>query len=156
MRLVWIVLFVTLLVAPPASAENSTPYSGTQIVETGQPFDSFIDKLKASIGANKMGIVAEACATCGAKSIGVTIPGNRVIMIYRPDFAVRMLKASEAVGIEAPLRLYVTERPDGTARLTYRLPSHVFGAYQVPALDTLAKELDTIVANIVAQATTKK
>jgi uncharacterized protein (DUF302 family) len=156
MRLVWIVLFVTLLAAPPASAENSTPYSGTRIVETGQPFDSFIDKLKASIGANKMGIVAEACANCGAKSIGVTIPGNRVIMIYRPDFAVRMLKASEAAGIEAPLRLYVTERPDGTARLTYRLPSHVFGVYQVPALDTMAKELDIIVANIVAQATTRK
>ena len=31
--------------------------------------------------SNKMGIVGNACATCGAKSIGVTIPGNRVIMI---------------------------------------------------------------------------
>ena len=74
-------------------------------------------------------------------------------MIYRPDFAVRMLKASEAAGIEAPLRLYVTERPDGTARLTYRLPSHVFGAYHVAALDAMGKELDVIVAKIVADAT---
>lgn len=156
MRLVWIALLAVLLAAPAARAENPTPYSGTQVIETGQPFDPFIERLKASIGANKMGIVAEACANCGAKSIGVTIPGNRVIMIYRPDFAVRMLKASEAAGIEAPLRLYVTERPDGTARLTYRLPSHVFGAYRVPALDTMAKELDIIVANIVAQATAKK
>lgn len=156
MRFVWIALLAALLAAPPALAENPTPYSGTKVIETSQPFDPFIEKLKASIGAHKMGIVAEACANCGAKSIGVTIPGNRVIMVYRPDFAVRMLKASEAAGIEAPLRLYVTERPDGTARLTYRLPSHVFGAYQVPALDAMAKELDIIVARIVAQATEKK
>lgn len=156
MRVIRIALFVALLAASPARAENPTPYSGTRVIDTGQPFEPFVDRLKEAIGAHKMGIVAEACAHCGAKSIGVTIPGNRVVMIYRPDFAVRMLKASEAAGIEAPLRLYVAERPDGTARLTYRLPSHVFGAYQVPALDAMARELDIIVANIVAQATGKK
>jgi len=64
-----------------------------------------------------------------------------------------MLKASEAAGIEAPLRLYITEQPDGKARLTYRLPSHVFGAYKVPALDKMGKELDAILARIVSQAT---
>jgi len=65
---------------------------------------------------------------------------------------VAMLKASVAAGIEAPLRLYLTENADGTARLTYRLPSHTFGAYDVPALDVMARELDRIVAKIVADA----
>ena len=141
-----------LFVAAPAVAENPTPYSGTAIVEADQPFEAFVERLLGAIKANKMGIVAQACADCGAASIGVTIPGNRVVMIFRPDFAVRMLAASEAAGIEAPLRLYVTERPGGGARLTYRLPSHVFGAYAVPALDAMAKELDAIVAKIVADA----
>ena len=70
-----------------------------------------------------MGIVGNACATCGARSIGVTIPGNRVMMIFNPHFAVRMLKSSVASGIEAPLRLYITEQPDGKARLSYQ-PFH--------------------------------
>ncbi len=99
-----------------------------------------------------MGVVGHACATCGAKNIGITIPGNRVIMVFNPHFAVRMLKASEAAGIEAPLRLYVTEQADGKARLIYRLPSHVFGAYEIGALDAMGKELDGIVATIVEQA----
>ena len=148
------ILFVCLglLAATPVGAENPAPYSGTKVIETGSPFAAFVGKLTQAVSANKMGLVAQACADCGAKSIGVAIPGNRVIMIYRPDFAVRMLKASVAAGIEAPLRLYVTERPDGTARLTYRLPSHVFGAYQVAALDAMANELDVIVAKIVAEA----
>lgn len=133
-------------------AAKNTPYPGTKIIETGQPFASYLNKLKNAIRANKMGIVAEACATCGAKNIGVTIAGNRVVMIFNPFFAVRMLKASEAAGIEAPLRLYVTENADKTARLTYRTPSAVFGVYKVPALNVMAGELDQIIDKIVAQA----
>ena len=136
----------------PAYAEDSTPYSGTQIINTGQSFDAYVGKLKAAISSQRMGIVAEACATCGAKSLGINIPGNRVIMVFNPKFAVRMLKASKASGIEAPLRLYVTEEAGGLARLTYRLPSHVFAPYNVPELNEMAKELDQIVKKIVAAA----
>ncbi len=46
-----------------------------------------------------------------------------------------------------------SRRPEGGARLTYRLPSHVFAPYQVPALDKMARELDAIFARIVAAAT---
>ncbi len=141
------------ILSHPAVAENSTPYSGTITVQTTQSFDGFVERLKASIKANKMGIVAEACATCGAAKIGVVIPGNHVIMVYRPDFAVRMLEASTAAGIEAPLRFYVTEEANGMAVLTYRLPSETFGAYQVPALDIMGAELDVILAKIVSDST---
>ncbi|WP_282609874.1 DUF302 domain-containing protein [Pelagibius sp. Alg239-R121] len=133
-------------------AASSSPYSGFQVVQTTQPFNSFAEQLTAAIKKNKMGLVAQACANCGAKSIGVTIPGNRVFMIFRPDFAVRMLAASEAAGIEAPLRLYVTEQADGNAQLSYRLPSHTFGDYNVPELDKLGAELDVIIAQIVNDA----
>ena len=152
MRLSFFIMFFALL-ALPVQAENPTPYPGTKVIETGQPFDAFIKKLTAAIGANKMEIVGNACATCGAKAIGVTIPGNRVLMIFNPHFAVRMLKASEAAGIEAPIRLYVTERPNGNARLTYRLPSSIFALYKVPGLDKMAKELVGIFLCIVSQAT---
>lgn len=147
-----LVLVLSGLLTLTAQAETSTPYGGTQVIETGKPFESYVTSLKAAISANKMGIVAEACATCGAKSIGLTIPGNRVIMIFNPRFAVRMLAASEAAGIEAPLRLYVTEQQNGQAHLTYRLPSAVFGAYGVADLDAMGKELDGILANIVNAA----
>ncbi len=149
-RLFFIVALITAIGAAPLRAENTAPYSGMRQVDTGTPFTAYVTKLKAAIAANKMGIVAHACATCGARNIGVTIAGNQVVMIYHPKFAVRMLKASIAAGIEAPLRLYLTENADGTARLTYRLPSHTFGAYEVADLDAMGKELDAIVAKIIA------
>ena len=100
-----------------------------------------------------MGLVARASATIGAKSIGKTIPGNMVVMVYRPDFAIRMLKASVPAGIEAPIRFYITENPaTGSATLTYRTPSTVFKPYKNAALDEMAKELDTIFAKIASDA----
>ena len=150
MRLLTIAIL--LLAFAPARADNAMPYSGMQQIDTGMPFEAFVESLEAAVAANKMGIVARACADCGAKKIGVEIPGNRVIMVYKPPFAVRMLEASVPAGIEAPLRLYVTEQPDGTARLTYRLPSHVFAPYQSQDLDVMAAELDVIFAKIVADA----
>jgi len=142
----WIVLsFVVFMMAFPLHAGSPN----ASIVDTKQPFESYISKLKSAISMNKMGLVSQACATCGAKKIGVTIPGNRVLMIFNPHFAVRMLKASLPAGVEAPLRIYVTENDAGNARVSYKKPSDVFAPYNVKALDEMAKELDMIFKKIV-------
>jgi uncharacterized protein (DUF302 family) len=73
-----------------------------------------------------------------------------VVGVYRNDFAVRMLEASVPAGIEAPIRFYMTENPDGTASLTYRMPSAVFAPYESADLDAMAAELDEIWQRIVA------
>jgi uncharacterized protein (DUF302 family) len=135
-----------------AAAHKATPYSGTKVIETGFGYKALVGRLNKAIKKNRMGIVARASATVGAKSIGVTIPGNMVIMVFRPDFAVRMLKASVPSGIEAPLRFYLTENADGKASLTYRLPSKVFAPYGSAELDRMAGEIDVIFANIVRDA----
>ena len=46
--------------------------------------------------------------------------------------------------IETPIRMYVTENEDGTATLSYKLPSTVFAPYmaETPGLDEIAAELD--------------
>lgn len=83
------------------------------------------------------------------------IPGNAVFEVFRNDYAVRMLEASVPAGIEAPLRIYVTENPDQTATLVYRLPSAVFAPYGKAQLDAMARELDPIFEKIVSDAAGK-
>lgn len=140
------------LSAGTVNAEVRAPYSGMESVATGKPFIPFVKALSGAIKARGFNIVGIACATCAAKSQGVTIPGNRVFFFFKPAYAVRMLAASEAAGIEAPIRVYVTEAGNGMAEVTYRLPSHVFGAYEVPALDVLGAELDADVQAIISDA----
>lgn len=142
---------ITLPVA--GKADVAAPYPGTIEMKTAKSYGALVKSLTAAIKMNKMGLVAKASATVGAKSIGKTIPGNMVIMVYRPDFAIRMLKASVPAGIEAPIRYYITEDPaTGKATLTYRTPSSVFNPYKNAELDAMAKELDVIFAKIASDA----
>ena len=147
------VIVFTLSSAPNTTrADNGYPFPGTQVITTKHDFKTMWDRLEAAIKANKMGLVTRASASFGAANRGVKIPGNAVFGVYRNDFAVRMLEASVPAGIEAPLRFYITENGDGTATLTYRLPSAVFKPYGSADLDAMAKELDAIFAKIAAEA----
>lgn len=146
---IWLLLCALWM---PSSAQAQTPLPGTQTFPTKYSFDVLVTRVEKAVADHKMGLVAQASASRGAAARGVKIPGNAVLMVFRNDFAVRMLKASVAAGIEAPLRIYVTETPDGKASLTYRAPSAVFAPYRSPALDEMAKELDAVFRNIVRDA----
>lgn len=147
------VLAVLLMTTAPASAQLSFPQPGTQSIKTVHSYAELVKRLESAIKENKMGLVTRASATVTAKTLGVTIPGNMVIGVYHPRFAVRMLKASVPAGIEAPIRFYITENADGTATLSYRTPSSVFAPYGNADLDAMAKELDVIFAKIAQDAT---
>ena len=71
------------------------------------------------------------------------------------DIDAIILATSTAAMIEAPIRFYVTENADGTATLSYKLPSTVFAPYLDEGgadLAALAAELDRHFAAIAAQA----
>lgn len=156
MKTVWAIFasaaLLAALLASQAYAQSAAPYPGTVTIATKHSFDKLVERVEQAVAANKMGLVAQASASRGAASRGVTIPGNMVLMVYRNDFAVRMLAASVPAGIEAPLRIYVTENPDRTASITYRKPTAVFGPYASKALDKMARELDPIFERIVRDA----
>ena len=140
----------------PAHAEHFKTPPGWIVIETKFSFATLVERAEAAVKANQMNIVNFASATDGAKAQGFTILGNRVLGVYRNDFARRMLTASVAAGIEAPIRVYLTEAPDNTATLSYRTPTTMFSPYFSDggeALRTLAGELDVIFAKIVADAT---
>lgn len=135
-----------------AQAQDAGP-PGIRVVTSKLGFDALVQAVEAAVEKNKMGLVASASASRGASGRGVQIPGNTVLMVFRNDYAVRMLEASVAAGIEAPIRLYVTENADGTASLRYRTPSAVFAPYENAKLDQMAKEeLDPLFERIVRDA----
>jgi uncharacterized protein (DUF302 family) len=147
-RLLFVLILATLIVQPLAADT-----AGLRIIETGHDFKTLVARVEAAVKANEMFVVTRASASAGAARRGVTIRGDIVLGIYRNDFAVRMLDASVPAGIEAPIRIHVTEGADGRATLRYKTPSSVFGAYDGgDDLRRLAAELDAIFAKIVAQA----
>lgn len=148
------ILFAAVFAMTSAAAANPAEREGWTVIETAHGYQELIDRVKAAAKANKMGVVTEAGPTEAAAGRDVIIPGNRVIGIFNNIFAVRMLKASEAAMIEAPIRFYVTEQEDKTATLSWKTPSLVFAPYAEDSAQVMmiAEELDPIFAAIGAEA----
>ena len=143
-----------LALTPTAVFAQSAPaLPGTHTVASSYAFDALAARVEKAIESNKMGLVAQASASRGAAGRGVKIRGNLVLMVFRNDYAVRMLAANVPAGIEAPLRIYVTEDADGKASVTWRTPSAVFAPYGSAELNTMARELDPVFEKIVRDAT---
>jgi len=151
-------LFFAALLSPFAAPTQAGPIparDGWVVIETSKSFDQLIGDVKSATKAQGMGVVTQAGPTGAAAKRGITIAGNRVIGVFNNDFAVKILATSTAAMIEAPIRFYITENPDGLATLSYKLPSFVFAPYTDeggPELINLANELNQRFDAIAQQA----
>ncbi|MBG6154388.1 uncharacterized protein (DUF302 family) [Labrenzia sp. EL_13] len=148
-------VFLLLCMTGMVLSDSVPVRDGWRVMPTEKPYQTLVDDLKSAIKAEKMLLVTQASASGGAKGRGLTIPGNRVMGVYRNDYAIRMLEASVAAGIEAPIRFYVTENSDGTATLSWKTPGFVFAPYMEEggeALRELAAELDGVFRTIAENA----
>ena len=151
-------LFVLSLafLLPHLTQAEMAPRQGWSVTPTPKTFTQLIDDLKSAAKSQKFGIVTQAGPTKAAAARGIEIPGNRIIGVFNNDYAVRVLNLSTPAMIEAPVRFYVTENTDGTATLSYKLPTTVFAPYMIeagPELEKIAKELDSAFAAISSAAT---
>jgi uncharacterized protein (DUF302 family) len=155
MRRIALAALLWLLAGLPAVAEIAER-PGWVVVPTKHDFAALTERVIAAAGDVQLGVVSQASASAGAKkALGKVIPGNAVIGLYHPRFAVPMLEASIAAGIEAPVRVYVTENADGTATLSYKTPSFVFAPYFEEGgekLQALARDLDQVFATVAQKA----
>src|SRR6056297_3907028 len=153
---IWKTLIPALLIGLPCAASadiESRP--GWQVIETELTHADLLERLTTSVPQESMGVVTQAGPTGVARQRGIEIPENRVVGVFNNDFAVRILGLSTAAMIEAPVRFYVTEEPDGTATLSWKEPSAVFEPYADEGGEELAKiagELDQKFAAIAARA----
>lgn len=155
----YIITTLVMLITTHTSLADIRERPGWVTIATNHSYAALATRVKQAARTQKLGVVSQASATVGAKKVlGKTIPGNTVIGLYHPRFAVPMLEASIAAGIEAPIRVYVTENSDQTATLSYKIPSHVFAPY-IPEggdkLKALAAELDAIFDALAREATAK-
>ena len=150
-----VALAALIAVAPlrPVAAQDGDPefvgpYPGTLSWQTDYNFHDLVGRLQKSVAANGMTVIA----TVSAVGRGGSVPDNAILLVFRNDYATRMVQANALSGMEAPIRLYVTAGPDKKAAITYRTPTSIFALYDNPKLDELAAELDQVFAKIIDDA----
>ncbi|MBL8807423.1 MAG: DUF302 domain-containing protein [Rhodospirillales bacterium] len=139
-------LFLTLMLpcGPVAAAELASPYG----------FEATVARIEAAVEGNAMFRIATASASRAAAGQGIAIPGDAVVLVFRNDFARRVLAADPKAGIEAPLPFHVRET-GGRVVIAWKKPSDVYRPYASSSLDVTAAELDAIFAKIAADAVAK-
>jgi len=143
------------LLAAPALGQPVAPREGWVVHDTQDSYGRLLEQVRAAVKAEGMYVVTEAGPTEAAANRGIEIPGNRVLGVFRNDYAVRAIRLSVPAMIEAPIRMYVTEDPEGGATLSYKTPTHVFSPYFATGgaeLEALAAELDEVFAAIAENA----
>ena len=108
---------------------------------TSLPANATVEALKAGIEAQGLRVVAHINGQANAAKLGISVPTDQILEVFRPDFAVRVWKACKPAGIDIPLRIYVFEDASGV-HVACRLPTTVFGPWSVPELDAIGEELD--------------
>lgn len=144
-RMVSLLLVSITLIPCVSSAQETIERPGWRSIATDKSFEDLAELVKDSASAVDLAVVTEAGPTEAAKKRGVNIPGNCVIGVFNNDFAVRILALSKAAMIEAPMRMYVTENSDGSATLSWKIPTAILTAYEDEGGDELiaiGKELD--------------
>jgi uncharacterized protein (DUF302 family) len=134
--------------AEESEPEFVGPYPGTISWPTDYSFHDLVGRLQKSVAANGMTVLAVA----SAQHRSVSIPANATLLVFRNDYAARIVEADVIAGMEAPIRLYVTEGANRKASVTYRTPSSILALYDNPKLDELAVELDQVFAKIIDDA----
>jgi uncharacterized protein (DUF302 family) len=148
----WMIAVAALVVCAAMVPSRVLAQDGRVTTVSRAPFAKVVQALEQAIVDQKMALVCHADAQKGAAGRGVTIKGNQVLMVFRNDFAVRLLAADPAAGFEAPIRIYVYENTDGTAAVSYLPPSALFAPYTHAEVRAVAAELDPIFKAIVDRA----
>lgn len=134
-----------------ANDSHEWPTEGWTVMASDKNYATLLADLRDAVEAAGMAVVTEAGPTEAAAQRGEAIPGNRVVGVFRNDFAVTILRESVPAMIEAPLRFYVTEDSADSATLAWKVPSHVFAPYinqNTPKLDDTAQALDALFQQI--------
>lgn len=149
-----LLILLMVLFAGPSQAQDgleASPYD-LVIVETEHDFDTAFTRLVDAVKEEGLIPVTRASASRAAAGRGIDIPGNGVVDAFNNHYAVRLLSASVAAGFEAPIRMYLTGRPDGTTWISYRRPTDLFSAYENTEVTAIAEELDDVFARLIASA----
>jgi uncharacterized protein (DUF302 family) len=153
--LVSMMVLLSFALTTKAGEPIDWPQQGFNVMVTEKPYADLVEDLRRAVSEAGMFVVTEASPTAAAAQRGETIPGNRVMGVFRNDFAVRIIRQSVPAMIEAPLRFYVTEDSPETATLSWKSPSAVFTPYDQgnEELASIARELDTLFQRIANSAT---
>jgi uncharacterized protein (DUF302 family) len=104
-------------------------------------FEEVLTRLRKEIEGAGLRVLNEIDPQKAVQGFGRSMGGLRLIFFFHPKLVVRVLEMDWTAMVEAPLKLVVTELPEGTVSVRMANPIPAFSRYGNSALATFGKEL---------------
>lgn len=108
-----------------------------------------VDRLIAAVEASGLRLVAHINGQANAAKLGLMVPADQILEIFRPDYAARVWAACKPAGHDIPLRIHVYEE-NAQTKVACRMPGTVFKPFGSDALDAIGAELDPLFDTILS------
>jgi uncharacterized protein (DUF302 family) len=117
---------------------------------SARSFEEVLARLRNEIQGAGLRVLNEIDPQKAVQGIGRSMGGLRLIFFFHPNLVVRVLETDWTAMVEAPLKLVVTELPEGTVSIRMADPITAFGRYGNSALAGFGKELAETCQRIIA------
>ena len=144
-----VTVFAFLLAVGPTPALAD---DGRVVGVSKGPYADVVAGLQRGITEHKLTLIGQFDSRKGVPPTNTAVKGNRVLLVYKTDAAMRLIKANPKAGFDAPMRFHVFENPDGTATVTYVKPSTLLKTYRDPEIRKVADELDLVFTSVMGLA----
>ncbi len=123
--------------------------AGTVVLTTSADVAGTVKRIQDAITAGGGTVAATVDHTAEARAVGVTLPGNTVVIGGSGGAQAPLLRANQPAGANVPERYLVREDPGGVATIVYNSADYLAAVSGVPdaaASTTLATEVTRVAA----------
>lgn len=113
------------------------------------PFGRVVEALASGVEESGMLLVADIDVQKNAAKRGLEIGGNRILEIFRPDYAIKVWEMEIEAGVDIPIRVHVHEDDEGRVTARYCPPSEVLSRHGNDELTDFGAELDPVFEGII-------
>jgi uncharacterized protein (DUF302 family) len=121
--------------------------AGTVQITSAYGFAPTVERLQQAIAQAGFLVIHVINTQQILASQGIEIAGLIQILYFHPRYMQRLLAASPAAVIEAPLKLLVREGADGSVQVVHHQPTALFGRY--PGVEAVGVELEAVVGALI-------
>jgi uncharacterized protein (DUF302 family) len=123
-------------------------------VEVDLPVDAAVEKLKASLAEEKMGVVSEINVTALMKAkLDHDMPEYRIIGACAPGLARRVIEADQNAGSLLPCGVAVFDIGGGRTRFAFQDPQVIGQVMANPVIQEVAQEARTLLKRVCERLT---
>jgi uncharacterized protein (DUF302 family) len=129
-------------------ATEAASFQSSQL--STRSFEEVLTRLRNEIQGAGLRVLNEIDPQKAVQGIGRSMGGLRLIFFFHPNLVVRVLETDWTAMVEAPLKLVVTELPEGSVSIRMADPATAFGRYGNSALASFGSELADTCRRIIA------